>query len=575
MITITNPELAAIEPRLFRGEAAASLVSNQTFQMSWRQLHEKCPWATSGQCIDFVQTWYEVYKDRCEPVIVVQTTDGGLTGLLTLAWLQDTTSLVVAGHPQMAYEVWLATPNTSGAFIRSAIELVQRSFPGSALVFRHLPAATPIGWIHASHAVAQRCHLEPGTRPLLRIAGTDGVYSSLRKKGNKSKLSRLRRLGPVRLERISNVVEFEQMLNHMIPFYDLRQGALSGIPPFAFDRSKRAFYMAQMSKPGLLHVTVLKAGDTIVAANIGTCEMDSIDIGVFIYSPFQAQNSPGKLHLLLLAEEAVAQGFSSIDLTPGFHHGDYKDRFATHYDRVYCLTVFSSPWEMRLRTAKQKAVDWVKSKLDHAGFLKYFNAMQQVVRGSKRVVSRREMHIYTIEYTEARRFQNTERLACNRIEHLLAFQPTAAPHRRKDFFFQALRRLENGYHVYTAVDDGKLRESAWLIKGKKNNIRPEFGEEIEFPSGSVVLFDLQLRQPALEELLSRAAETSSAERIYLCIAGHNRSVCGQVVQAGGKLVCKVSKADCDFLPTGTHNRPLDNQLLSSTPLPQGAGRGNS
>lgn len=522
----------SIRPQLFRGEVAASLLSSHTFQSSWRQLYEKCPWATSGQNIDFVQTWYEVYQDQYEPVVVAQTSESELTGLLTLALLRDSRRLLVAGYPQMDYEVWLAAPESSNAFIMSAIALVQREFPKCAFMFRYLPPATPLVWVNASHPVARRCHLELRTRPLLGVAGTDRVRSSLRKKSNKSRLSRLGRLGPVRLERIISPAELERILNQVIPFYDLRQGALSGIAPFEFDRQKKSFYLAQMSKPDLLHVTVLKAGDTIVAANIGPCEKNFIGIGVLAYSPFYAQNSPGKLHLLLLAEEAAAEGFSAIDLTPD---GDYKERFATDYEPIYLLKVFSTRWEMLLATVQQKAMDWVKSKLDHAGLLTHLKAARQVLRRARPALLWQKMHLYAIECTEARKFQSTKRLACNHIEHLLAFQPSAPPHQSKNFFSQALRRLENGYYVYTAIEGGQLQESAWLIKGKEKCFFPEIRQEIEFPSGSVVLFDLRLCQPALEELLCRAAEMSPARQIYLCVPGRDRSVCRQVAKAGGKL----------------------------------------
>ena len=61
-----------------------------------------------------------------------------------------------------------------------------------------------------------------------------------------------------------------------------------------------------------MHVTVFKAGDRLLGAHIGVRNKDEVMLGVVAHSPFLAEHSPGKLHILQLGLMLHNQGFCPL-----------------------------------------------------------------------------------------------------------------------------------------------------------------------------------------------------------------------------------------------------------------------
>jgi ribosomal protein S18 acetylase RimI-like enzyme len=307
--------------------------------------------------------------------------------------------------------------------------------------------------------------------------------TSLRKKGNRSKLSRLGREGPVSLVQLRSGAELREVIDLIADYCDLRQGAINETTPFRSDPLKRQFYLAMMDEPKLLHASVLMAGTTLVAAHLGPIDKQYVSLGVITHSPFAARHSPAKLLLHLLAEHLGEQGYREFDLTPG---GDYKARFASREDQVPTVSLFFSRWSFllqrfvrgtvaaakhvsqalgieprpaleRLRPGARLAVRAAR-RPDRAG-------MAAIRRASRWLLDAGEYRVYRMSSEAAGNLNvGGVGLRVNAVADLLQYEPAAAGDtRRADFLRTALRRLEKGQLIFTYAEDGLLLHHSWLI----------------------------------------------------------------------------------------------------------------
>ena len=336
------------------GSEAQRLLDTPAFLEQWAALSDACPWGTCYQSAPFVTTWYRCYADQFDPVIATSESGGRLSGLFTLALEKSTGALHAAGTYHAEYHVWLAAPADSREFIDAALRSLSLAWPRAHLGLLFVPPNTPLDW--TAHWRWQ-CALRPVSRPLMGTQPADAVRESLRKKSNKSRLSRLQKQGVVTFDRLSDSGELRAALEEIADFCDFRQGGAHGVLPFQGDPRKKNFYCSLMEQPGLLHATVLRVGGRIASAHIGQCNKNEVVLGILAHSPFFAGYSVGKLHLLLLGKQLETEGFRALDLTPG---GEFKDRFATHHDEAYVLDLFFSRSDARAYHTERALIDFGK-----------------------------------------------------------------------------------------------------------------------------------------------------------------------------------------------------------------------
>ncbi len=463
---------------LLIGADAEALLGNQAFQQQWRSLYSSCPWATIFQGADFVTIWYEIYRSQFQPLLITETlADGSLGGLLTLAITPDSQQLLFAGAKQAEYHTWLATADRGDLFIAAAMDLLRASFAGLTLTFEYLPPLAPKQWLAADQPWANQSRIVPWTRPLMQLGDGENLRKSLKKSANKSRLNRLKRLGEVEFEQLHGVPALAAVFDRIIAYYDFRQGAVNDSVYFQADPLRQSFYLALMAVPDLLHVTVLKVADLVVAAHLGLSDGKQCGLGIPAHSPFYAIHSPGKLQLLMLGVELAKQGFETLDLTPG---GDpYKERFATDRDEVHILTIFLSDRTLPKQLAELK----VQSKSIFKTMLRGVKIDPTTAEASLRQLRRLRLR-HAIDWSKSSWQQQqggAEQLYCysadpastapdgtlfNRdcLEDLLLFQPVDLVPTRQEFLSLCLSRLEAGHHVYTLVEQGHLRSTCWLVE---------------------------------------------------------------------------------------------------------------
>jgi CelD/BcsL family acetyltransferase involved in cellulose biosynthesis len=134
--------------------------------------------------------------------------------------------------------------------------------------------------------------------------------------------------------------EFPEIFERAWPLYEFRQIGRYNFNRFLTDADLKRFYLAVAKQSDVLHMTVLRVDETIVAWFLGIQSNGYLHMIAVGYSPFHARHSPAVLHMPMLAKRLVHDERCLLDLTPG---GDgYKDKLATS-----CLCHPASPRQPR------------------------------------------------------------------------------------------------------------------------------------------------------------------------------------------------------------------------------------
>jgi len=531
---------------VFVGSEANSWIRDQPVREKWKELYIRCPWGTVFQSEEFVLPWYDAYYSQYTPVIAAGTgTNGQLAGLLTMGRSNQSGELSIAGGGQAEYQTWLADPRDGNSFVTSALQKLNELFPRNTLRFLFIPPSTPLEWV-SSERWAQTSELRHFPRPLMSTKDGAGFRKSLQKKSNKSRLNRLSRTGEVHLQRISCPQELEAIFDQVISYGSFRHAAIHGVRPRP-DPLKKPFYLAMMAMSRILHVTVLRIADEIVSAHFGVYNKDQVLLGILAHSPSFARHSPSKLHMLMLGEELAQEGISAFDLTPG---GDYKDRFATHYDSTHVLTVFCNRTQRFKHSVNRTLVAGAKYALQAGNITpeqakdalaqakhkwthtKVSSLPPKVFNVARRWMSNtREMRIYAYDVNRARQLRVSQVMNRDCLADLMAYQPAEAWQLRFSAFLRrVLAGLENGNHVYTRVEDGRLVHYGWLIERQQKSHLSEVGHDFHLPPESAVLTDFYTHpaargkgfyQHSLRQMLCDASLIAGTKQIFIGVLADN------------------------------------------------------
>ena len=504
---MVNAQRHSLAVELLHGSEAHALLKDPAFLRQWEALEQLCPWSTVFQSVAFATTWYDIYQGSYDPVLVFVRDEGGLHGLFLLARSPLQKDLVHVGGLHAEYQAWLAVPDRSNAFVAGAAAAL-RKLGARSLRLHFAAPKLPLDDLVALSGSAVRVHVELHRRGWMAVDENGTATASLRKKGNRSKLMRLGRQGEVSLIQLQSSDELRKVIDRIAEFCDLRQGAINDSTPFQSDPLKRAFYLAMMDQPGLLHATVLLAGRTLVAAHLGPIDGGCVSLGLITHSPFAASHSPAKLLMLMLAERLGRQGYAEFDLTPG---GAYKLRFATREDAVPSLEFFFSPSSYRRRRLRSRVASMAMlasgaAGIDSRSVVKRLRKNTTVVlsvakgphragsaavrRASKWARDAGEFRIYrmTSDVASSLEMPNTM-LRVNAISELLQYAPASSNDaRRSRFLGEALRRLKSGQIAFTYAEGGLLLHHSWLIANTKE-AGSEFGHRYAFAEPAALLWN--------------------------------------------------------------------------------------
>ena len=525
---------------------ATTLLGATSFAGEWRSLWDRCPWATPFQGPDFAATWYAIYREQFTPLLVASRGgDGRLDGLLPLARTRDGGRLFAAGAHQAEYQGWVCGPDSADAFAPEALAVLRGTFPGRGLTLRYLPPGTPVGWLRSS-PLRRVCDLSIHPRPIMRLGADRRIEERLRKSGNRNRLNHLKRTGPLDFARVTDVAELQAVLDEMIPWHDLRQAAAYGVVPFGGDPLKRPFHVALMARPGLLHVTVHRAGSRLVSAQIHVRGRAEVHSGILAHHPEFARDSPGKLHTLLLAQMLAREGCERLDLTAG---GDvYKEVWAGERDEVATFRMAPSAPARWASWAHGRVVTKAKRTLRSVGVsekgVRSFGNLARrlhprrtpalVLDVARAWLGRcRETRIYAAHPPGIPAQGDAALVRCDAPGDLLRHIASDRWPRRREFLSAAWSRAERGHRVYTCAEAGRLLLVAWLAGPQSRLEVDEAGPGFELPPGCACVYDVMVvpeaRGRGLEHQLFRAALRAAAEagmpRLYVsCSADDTQSL---------------------------------------------------
>ncbi|HMK43351.1 MAG TPA: GNAT family N-acetyltransferase [Dissulfurispiraceae bacterium] len=484
---------------LLHGQKAHALLDDGFFVELWRKLYEQCPHATAFQGPNFVRTWYKTYREQWQPVILLwRHSDEELAGLWMLAYNISAKELSHAGTIQSEYQAWLALPGKDIPFLSAAWEEIKRCFAFAALRFIYLPAASLGGILQAVPSMKNCVAVRKQSRPLLPLT-PEGIKESFSKKSNKSRFNRLKKLGSLEFRRITDPAELDRMFSDMIMYYDFRQTSVSHIAPFQADPLKRIFHMNLFAgSPAENYVTAAYLNERLISAFWGAVSGRVVHLGMLVFSPFVAEHSPGKLHIMQLSELLLRDEKTLLDLTPG--GCTWKERFADAHDEVAEAVIYSS--------ASVKMRDDVLHEFLHLGkrcasgvgipvatvkaavsCLRDFRPARVVQKMKNRHGQSRQLCVYRCNRARAETFQCDGDLNCNSITDLFLFEAVRADEDRDAFLSEALARLEHGQFVYTARANNRLAFCGWMTKTTTAFPAGEVGQSLPLPPGSVALRD--------------------------------------------------------------------------------------
>lgn len=480
--------------QIYNAEEVLQLLSDRTVIAEWKQLYSICPWATVYQSYDFVSNWYRIYKEQYTPLLITATREGKIAGLFPLC-LVGAGEIMAAGLHQAEYQGWITNKSNSDSFISDALTLIRRKYPKRDIRLKYLPNNTPLSFLDKKF-IKQHALLTSFRHPIMTI-NPEWLTAELKKKNRREKINRLKRIGELSLERVTCFTVFENIFDELAAQNDFRKGAAYNAHGLN-DRSLFKNFLLSLFKANLLHVTILKVDNEIIASNVGTIGSKWLHLqGMNSHSPAFARYSPGILHFLMMGKLLAEEGFEVFDLTPG--SDEYKKTLATDYLEAYELLV--SGKASILQTKYLRAIrDKVKMVLMDNGLsskrqreiqkkIKILSEKLKLGRGTGPMLLFRLFNIvknlnksnlwFYINIQEDINVPANLETKTNSIEDLLKYDPTGSIHTSWEFLEDSMKRLELGQHVFTISNESKLLLAVWKTSPKEKSDSNNTSAQIE------------------------------------------------------------------------------------------------
>jgi hypothetical protein len=524
---------ASIE--LLAGEDVITLLEDACFRDEWNRLYNSCAWATVFQSPSFVVTWYRVYEDQFFPILIKSEYAGNLTGLLFLA--MDKNELITgAGTNQAEYQVWLTEHANDDSFIKNALEELRKYFPKNRILLKYIPAGVALDFVQNDPVWNKRCFVKESPQPVMTI-NDDHFTNELRKKNRREKINRLKRLGALSFERISDYAAFESVFDELALQSDFRKGAMYNKVAFKTDPLRKQFLLTLFAQNSL-HATVLKLNDKIISANVSIGANRQLHLqGINSFDAAYARYSPGIIHFLMLGKLLAEEGTAVFDLTPGADA--YKETLATDHSVAYTLSIGNNYHAVanRLNAALNR---YIKSATSSVGIkgdtLKKVRRNFTLQKEKMRNAARQGLpSLFTFFFSRLKKRSKTSkcwvvqqgftgsgllRIRKDDLNNLLDFDQRDIRYSQQEFLAGAMHRFEEGAHCYTWAQDGLLLGCAWVASVSGAIADYKFGSETE---GFIISFSGLYCHPKgrsqlslfLQTVANELAIDNSHEKFYL------------------------------------------------------------
>ncbi|MEJ8801472.1 GNAT family N-acetyltransferase [Pontibacter sp. H249] len=470
-------EVATKSLEILVGAQVYKALESVQFQDEWDRLYERCRWSTVFQGRVFTSTWYKIHSERQEPVLVRAVQGGRLTGLLLLSSIKGSALIVGAGNADAEYQTWLSDDD-SDEFMPKAISLVIDSFPHHRITIMYIPSNVPLNWVATIARWRSRCIVDTVRRPIIDLSKSN-VKALFAKKEFRKKVNKLKGRGEVSFEHITDYQRFSDILDILVVQHDFRKGAKYNALEFKSDLLKKHFFLA-LFKQGVLHATVLKLDEEIVASVVGTRGKKwFLLVGINTHAPAYADYSTGYILFIMLAEFLVNTGFVFFDLTPGGE--SYKERLANMHTYAYKLVITTPLKTSVLNKVINPLQNLAKASFERNGYklreikMRFYRLREQfraisaagTATAAQGLALRLGLfgkgHYYLLPTSGS--LGAAAWLRRGSLSDLLDFGQKGGLLTRWDFLAQAERRLQAGQEPLTLSREGLLLCCVWLLPG--------------------------------------------------------------------------------------------------------------
>ena len=523
------------------------LLNDSVFCGKWAELYENCHWGTFFQSHQFVKLWFEHYRENFSLIFIIErNANNDLIGFMPLTQEKVNGRISAAGAYLAEYQTWLATLENSNSFIEKTFELLKQEFPGKDLQLLFLAPKTPLEFLNKQTELSDQSELRPHLRPLIEVGKGETFQSSLKKRGNKTRIRQLQKLGEIRLEKLQTPEELESIFDEIEDYSRLRLSALHNFSSCG-DTHRKDFHKALMAIPDLMYASVLRVGGKIASAKISIRNRDEMLLSITAMSPFLARQSPSKIHILMLGLEFAEKGIGTFDLSPG---SGYKERFATHSENAFSLHIFFAKRDFQKHISRNKVTGFTRKTLEKlnitkTGAFRNFERIQTKIKRvryrtipytifkniKRKVREQIECRIYAMPVEHINSLPASDLMQQDSISDLLRYSPAEGWQLTTGEFHQTcLARFEAGNHSYTRVENGKLVHSGWLIERQEISHVFEVDQEFILHPDSAVLFDYYTRPEArgrgfyrasLLQGLHDAAKIAETKYVYIGVLADN------------------------------------------------------
>ena len=331
---VTGRDLAAALPvNALRADIQISLHGDLAeVEEDWRAFEVQAD-CTAFQSFDWLSTWQRHIgaSEGRRPAIVIGRQGGHMLFILPLMlsagalrrveWLGD--FLVNAGAPLLARDF---AKRVNGAQFKALWGEIEQLLHGSLhhdlLDLGKIPE-TVGAQTNPMRALALAPHANDSY--LVRLTGTwDEFYAAKRssswRKTDKKKRNRLAKFGEVQFATVTERADIERTIDALIEQKKSSYASLGVANMFEWP-GYRDFYVDLATDPkrhGLVHVSNVSVGGTIVAASFGLAMQGNYDYVLAGYSMGEMEAcSPGTIHLQELMKLFLERGFTTFDFNIG------------------------------------------------------------------------------------------------------------------------------------------------------------------------------------------------------------------------------------------------------------------
>ena len=484
------------EIEILKGNEAKRKLRDQSFVKVWNELATDSDHQTLMQEPKFVETWYSVYDQMYELILITgYDTQSKLIGIIPLC-LRDN-MLTHAGEMQAEYHGWICKKEYESDFVSQALVIIKKKFNLQKWVWGWTPPHININSIDLKFLNRRNVFVKKQVRdsPILSLTDQNKIDQLKKSRSLKTKINRLKKRGALSIVKIKQKEDAEKIINAFQQQSNFRKIAMQQAPPFLVDLLKKNYLLKKMNNHNNIHFTALMLNDTPIAFHFGECDHETVYLSLISHDPTYGKNSPGQILMLKLIELLQKEGYKYFDLTPG--GDDYKYKYANHFNRINFVTIYFDKWPKIRHDIKDLTKHFFKRTL-----LKLNLDPTEIAKSVSNILSFdvlkeswRSLHTKTAVYKFTRieninTFKNASEINMNNYEDLLLGVKANNWKTNVPLFSNAQRNFNQGNFLYTKLQGQKLIYSCWMITKLPKVAQDALTEKFNVSPSSIILNDL-------------------------------------------------------------------------------------